>query len=109
VSSLDFAEVRSKNGRSSEPLQAAGCWERVLAALSCLQSLNCSTTYASSPQLDVTTYHSWRRRHTCADAELLYEAKYGDRSENGGKMSREQYRALRRKIGGTGESILREA
>eukprot|EP00877_Chromochloris_zofingiensis_P009006 jgi/Chrzof1/4359/Cz14g10080.t1 len=34
------------------------------------------------------------------DAELLYEAKYGKRGEDG-KMSREQYSALRRKIGGT--------
>lgn len=35
-----------------------------------------------------------------ADAELLYEAKYGKRGEDG-KMTREQYQALRRKIGGT--------
>eukprot|EP00878_Enallax_costatus_P023377 GHUV01024864.1.p1 GENE.GHUV01024864.1~~GHUV01024864.1.p1 ORF type:complete len:163 (+),score=50.77 GHUV01024864.1:211-699(+) len=34
------------------------------------------------------------------DAELLYEAKYGKRGEDG-KMTREQYMALRRKIGGT--------
>ena len=34
------------------------------------------------------------------DADLLYEAKYGTRGEDG-KMSREQYGALRRKIGGT--------
>ena len=32
------------------------------------------------------------------DAELLYEAKYG---EWNGKMSKEQYQALRRKVGGT--------
>jgi hypothetical protein len=34
------------------------------------------------------------------DADLLYEAKYGKRGEDG-RMSREQYGALRRKIGGT--------
>lgn len=34
------------------------------------------------------------------DAELLYEAKYGERGPDG-KMTREQYQALRRKIGGT--------
>lgn len=34
------------------------------------------------------------------DADLLYEAKYGKRGEDG-KMTREQYQALRRKIGGT--------
>jgi len=34
------------------------------------------------------------------DAELLYEAKYGARGEDG-KMTKEQYAALRRKIGGT--------
>lgn len=33
------------------------------------------------------------------DAELLYDAKYGD-LENG-RMTKEQYQALRRKIGGT--------
>ncbi len=40
------------------------------------------------------------------DAELLYEAKYGKR-ENG-KMTREQYGALRRKIGGTYSDFLKE-
>lgn len=34
-----------------------------------------------------------------SDAELLYDAKYGKRE--GGKMTREQYMALRRKVGGT--------
>ncbi|WIA20785.1 hypothetical protein OEZ86_004705 [Tetradesmus obliquus] len=34
------------------------------------------------------------------DAELLYEAKYGERGPDG-KMTPEQYQALRRKIGGT--------
>lgn len=34
------------------------------------------------------------------DAELLYEAKYGKRGSDG-KMSREQYAALRRRVGGT--------
>ena len=34
------------------------------------------------------------------DRELLYEAKYGKRGADG-KMTREQYGALRRKIGGT--------
>lgn len=34
------------------------------------------------------------------DAELLYEAKYGKRGEDG-KMTREQYAALRRRVGGT--------
>lgn len=38
----------------------------------------------------------------CADAELLYEAKYGKRGVDG-KMTREQYQALRRRVGGTGE------
>ena len=35
-----------------------------------------------------------------SDAELLYEAKYGKRGADG-KMSREQYAALRRRVGGT--------
>ena len=35
-----------------------------------------------------------------SDAELLYEARYGNLGKDG-KMSREQYQALRRKIGGT--------
>jgi len=34
-----------------------------------------------------------------SDAELLYDAKYG--KLEGGKMTREQYMALRRKVGGT--------
>lgn len=37
------------------------------------------------------------------DAELLYEAKYG--KLNGGKMSRDQYMALRRKVGGTAKDF----
>lgn len=41
------------------------------------------------------------------DADLLYEAKYGDRSPDG-KMSREQYEALRRKVGGTAKSFFKE-
>lgn len=41
-----------------------------------------------------------------SDAKLLYEAKYGKR-ENG-KMTREQYGALRRKIGGTSKDYFKE-
>ena len=41
------------------------------------------------------------------DAELLYEAKYGSRGEDG-KMSREQYQALRRKIGGTAKDYWKD-
>uniref|UniRef100_A0A7S4D1F5 Uncharacterized protein n=1 Tax=Eutreptiella gymnastica TaxID=73025 RepID=A0A7S4D1F5_9EUGL len=40
------------------------------------------------------------------DAELLYEAKYGKRET--GKMSREQYGALRRKVGGTYSDYFKE-
>ncbi|GAB4820334.1 hypothetical protein N2152v2_007380 [Parachlorella kessleri] len=43
------------------------------------------------------------------DAELLYDAKYGDRSANGGKMTREQYMALRRKVGGTAKDFFKES
>lgn len=41
-----------------------------------------------------------------SDAELLYEAKYGEL--RGGKMSREQYQALRRKIGGTAKDYWKD-
>jgi hypothetical protein len=40
-----------------------------------------------------------------SDAELLYDARYG-KLENG-KMSREQYAALRRKIGGTSKDFFK--
>jgi hypothetical protein len=70
VQALDFSEVRA-----SKLLQAA-------------------------PQ----PLHHQRRRppsqvRSKSDADLLYEAKYGELKD--GKMSREQYAALRRKIGGT--------
>ena len=42
-----------------------------------------------------------------SDAELLYEAKYG-KLENG-KMSREQYQALRRKVGGTAKDFWKDS
>lgn len=58
-----------------------------------------------------------------SDAELLYDAKYGKRGEDGRmsryggiiavknmcthRMHREQYRALRRKIGGTGRDFFK--
>lgn len=38
-----------------------------------------------------------------SDAELLYDAKYGQLKD--GKMTREQYQALRRKIGGTAKDF----
>lgn len=38
-----------------------------------------------------------------SDAELLYDARYGELKD--GKMSREQYAALRRKIGGTAKDF----
>ncbi|PRW20989.1 kinase [Chlorella sorokiniana] len=41
------------------------------------------------------------------DAELLYEAKYGKRGEDG-KMSREQYAALRRRVGGTAKDYWKD-
>lgn len=41
-----------------------------------------------------------------SDAELLYDAKYG--KLQGGKMSREQYGALRRKIGGTAKDYWKD-
>lgn len=41
-----------------------------------------------------------------SDAELLYEAKYGT-LENG-KMTREQYQALRRRVGGTAKGFFKE-
>jgi len=41
------------------------------------------------------------------DAELLYEAKYGERGPDG-KMTREQYQALRRKIGGTAKDYWKD-
>ena len=41
------------------------------------------------------------------DADLLYEAKYGQRGEDG-KMTREQYQALRRKIGGTAKDYWKD-
>jgi hypothetical protein len=40
------------------------------------------------------------------DAELLYEAKYGERGADG-KMTQEQYQALRRKIGGTSRDFFK--
>ncbi|KAG1658794.1 hypothetical protein FOA52_011736 [Chlamydomonas sp. UWO 241] len=40
------------------------------------------------------------------DRDLLYEAKYGERVD--GKMTREQYGALRRKIGGTAKDYFKE-
>lgn len=39
-----------------------------------------------------------------SDAELLYEAKYGKRGVDG-KMTREQYQALRRRVGGTAKDF----
>eukprot|EP00890_Picochlorum_soloecismus_P000304 jgi/Picsp_1/1274/NSC_04755-R1_protein len=41
------------------------------------------------------------------DAELLYEAKYGKLKD--GKMTREQYMALRRKIGGTAKDFWKDS
>lgn len=41
------------------------------------------------------------------DAELLWDAKYGERGADG-KMSREQYAALRRKIGGTAKDYWKD-
>lgn len=41
-----------------------------------------------------------------SDAELLYDAKYGKLKD--GKMSREQYQALRRKIGGTAKDYWKD-
>lgn len=41
-----------------------------------------------------------------SDAELLYRAKYG--KLEGGKMSPEQYAALRRKVGGTAKTFFKE-
>ena len=35
-----------------------------------------------------------------SDAELLYDAKYGERTADN-RMTKEQYQALRRRIGGT--------
>jgi hypothetical protein len=43
------------------------------------------------------------RARSNKDAELLYDAKYG--KLEGGKMSKEQYAALRRKIGGTAKDF----
>jgi hypothetical protein len=42
-----------------------------------------------------------------SDAELLYEAKYGKLKD--GKMTREQYMALRRKIGGTAKDFWKDS
>jgi len=41
-----------------------------------------------------------------SDADLLYEAKYG--KLEGGRMSPEQYAALRRKVGGTAKTFFKE-
>ncbi len=41
-----------------------------------------------------------------SDAELLYDAKYGKLKD--GKMSKEQYQALRRKIGGTAKDYWKD-
>ena len=41
-----------------------------------------------------------------SDAELLYDAKYG--KLQGGKMTREQYQALRRKVGGTAKDYWKD-
>lgn len=42
-----------------------------------------------------------------SDAELLYDAKYGKRGEDG-RMSREQYGALQRRIRGTAKGFFKE-
>jgi len=42
-----------------------------------------------------------------SDAALLYEAKYGKRDESG-KMTPEQYAALRRKVGGTAKDYWKD-
>lgn len=41
------------------------------------------------------------------DADLLWEAKYGERGPDG-KMTREQYAALRRKVGGTAKDYWKD-
>ena len=41
-----------------------------------------------------------------SDAELLYDAKYGKLED--GKMTREQYQALRRKVGGTAKDYWKD-
>jgi len=41
------------------------------------------------------------------DADLLYDAKYGKRSDDG-KMTPEQYAALKRKVGGTAKGFFKE-
>ena len=40
-----------------------------------------------------------------SDAALLYDAKYGELE--GGKMSKEQYQALRRRVGGTAKDYFK--
>lgn len=41
-----------------------------------------------------------------SDAELLYDAKYGKRGEDG-RMTREQYSALRRRVVGTSRDFFK--
>ena len=42
-----------------------------------------------------------------SDADLLYEAKYGERGADG-KMTPAQYAALRRKVGGTAKDFWKD-
>ncbi|GFR42074.1 hypothetical protein Agub_g2895 [Astrephomene gubernaculifera] len=59
---------------------------------------------AFSQALNALDFTSTRSQ---ADAELLYEAKYGKRGADG-KMTPEQYKALRRKVIGTAQDFWKD-
>lgn len=64
-------------------------------------------TRRQSAFTQVTNALDFNQVRSKRDAELLYEARYGDRGADG-KMSREQYQALRRKIGGTAKDYWKD-
>jgi hypothetical protein len=94
LSAFDFAQVWGL--RAPHPqLRAAGPGRR------CISSDSEPAPLASPPHVSNGFERTIRlQTRSKRDAELLWDAKYGERGADG-KMSREQYAALRRKIGGT--------
>jgi hypothetical protein len=98
---LRSPRLRSQRRRGA--LRLAG-W-LLLGAFSSVRGLKlpptCRVTQSALNALDFAAPRSKK------DAELLYDAKYGARGEDG-KMTREQYAALRRKVGGTAKDYWKD-
>jgi hypothetical protein len=69
---------------------------------------SCSLTHSITPTQSFTALPApadFAEVRSKSDAALLYDAKYGELE--GGKMSKEQYQALRRRVGGTAKDYFK--